>query len=122
MTPVYTSWLFWATAVPVTLVIILLSLVWTGTLGVFWKKFSGSGKRNAEQPVDLPTMQAMRRMLLDEEEDPDGTGLRRTKRTATFAEGRGYATRSVPRSRLEPHGKYGREDILYGSRRRQPYA
>lgn len=33
------QWVFWATALPVILVVITLCLIWTGELGNFWEGF-----------------------------------------------------------------------------------
>ena len=50
------QWVFWATAIPLTIIIILLVLVWAGELQRFWiglrKLFSGRRDRYANyQPI-----------------------------------------------------------------------
>ena len=40
------QWLFWATAIPLTVIIITLCLIWAGELENFWKGFSNLWRGN----------------------------------------------------------------------------
>jgi hypothetical protein len=69
------QWVFWATALPLTVIIITLCLIWTGELENFWRGFrnlwGGDKKKLAAVQYSMPSRRTDAYSMLDPRADSE---------------------------------------------------